>query len=242
LSTTTTGGVWSTVTTSYATVNSTGLVTSTNSGNAIIKYTVTNASGCSASATYTVTVNAFPLIPTIGYQIGAINPQLGAGGSNFCTNRSFTVVGSPSGGVWSKTGVISVTSPAGLVTTGSLAGVGTLTYTFTNINGCSSSRTIAGNVVVCAARGVNGIENGKLKMENEFTMYPNPAKTVIRLNVKTLIGAGNIVVSDLYGKQVKTQSLSMGINTMDVSTFAKGIYLVSMITSEGKTTKKLIVD
>jgi hypothetical protein len=73
-------------------------------------------------------------------------------------------------------------------------------------------------------------------------MYPNPAKSFISLNVKALIGAGSIVVTDLYGKQVRTQALSMGNNTMDVSSFAKGIYFVSTITSEGKTTQKLVVE
>jgi hypothetical protein len=98
-----------------------------------------------------------------------------------------------------------------------------------------------GNIVACAARGINGATNEQQETRNEFTMYPNPAKSFISLNVKTLIGAGSIVVTDLYGKQIKTQSLSLGINTMDVSRLSKGMYFVSTITSEGKTTKKLVV-
>jgi hypothetical protein len=73
-------------------------------------------------------------------------------------------------------------------------------------------------------------------------MYPNPAKSFISLNVKALIGAGSIVVTDLYGKKVKTQALSMGNNTMDIATLAKGMYMVSVITNEGKTTQKLVVE
>jgi hypothetical protein len=73
-------------------------------------------------------------------------------------------------------------------------------------------------------------------------MYPNPAKSFISLSVNTLIGAGSIVVTDLYGKQVKTQALSMGNNTMDIATLAKGMYMVSVITKEGKTTQKLVVE
>jgi Secretion system C-terminal sorting domain len=73
-------------------------------------------------------------------------------------------------------------------------------------------------------------------------MYPNPAKSFISLFVNTLIGNGTIVVTDLYGKQIKTQSLSMGTNTVDIANLAKGVYLVSTITNEGKTTKKLVVE
>ena len=241
LSSTTTGGVWSILTSSYASISSTGLVNGNAAGTAIAKYTTTNAGGCKASVTYTVTINPLPLTPSIQYAIGTSNPQLGAGGA-FCANRNFTVIGNPTGGVWSKTGVISVNG-AGLVSTGSSAGTGTLTYTYTNANGCINSRTIAGNVVVCASRGVSGINNGQLIMDNgQFTMYPNPAKTFIRLNVETLIGAGSIVVTDLYGKTVKNQTLSMGNNTVDIASLSKGIYLVSVQTANGKKTQKLVVE
>jgi hypothetical protein len=73
-------------------------------------------------------------------------------------------------------------------------------------------------------------------------MYPNPAKSVVSLLVDKLIGTGSIVVTDLYGKTVKTQILSMGTNTIDIANLGKGMYFVSTITSEGKNTKKLIVE
>ncbi|MFY7965861.1 MAG: T9SS type A sorting domain-containing protein [Chitinophagaceae bacterium] len=41
---------------------------------------------------------------------------------------------------------------------------------------------------------------------------------------------------------MKTQSLSMGSNTINVSNLSKGIYLVSVITNEEKITKKLVVE
>jgi len=64
---------------------------------------------------------------------------------------------------------------------------------------------MSGNGVSCAARRVNTVD-GQLLTINGFTMYPNPAKGAFNLNVETLIGAGSIVVTDLYGKQIKTQS------------------------------------
>ena len=73
-------------------------------------------------------------------------------------------------------------------------------------------------------------------------MYPNPARSTVSLQVDKLIGTGSIVITDMYGKQVKTQSLSMGTNTIDIAKLSKGIYFVSVITSEGKTTNKLIVE
>jgi hypothetical protein len=180
-----------------------------------------------------------PAVPSIAYAVGTVNPQTGA---SFCNNRTFTLVGTPTGGVWSTTNgsVVTVTN-AGLTKTVGV-GIGSIIYTYTNANGCSSSRSILGSVVACAARGVNGASSDQLVANCEFTMYPNPAKSFISLSVNTLIGAGSIVITDLYGKQVRTQALSMGNNTMDVSSFAKGIYLVSIITNEGKSTQKLVVE
>ena len=84
----------------------------------------------------------------------------------------------------------------------------------------------------------------KLQTTNiqQWTIYPNPTKGLVNLYVETLVGKANIVITDLYGKIVKMQNLSMGVNTIDIANLTKGFYLVSMITSEGKTTKKLVVE
>jgi beta-glucanase (GH16 family) len=233
------GGIWSSIA-GRATVNASGVVTGTSGGTAVIKYAL-STNGCNLSTSKSVLVSALPGVPSIGYGVASVNPQAGAGGgNNFCTNRTFSVVGSPGGGVWSKTGVLSVTNPGGVVSTGVVTGSGTLTYTYTSPAGCSSSRSIVGAVVTCAARGA--ISNEQLAMSNDFTMYPNPARSFISLNIETLIGKGSIVITDVYGKTVKTQTLSMGTNTVDIINLSKGMYFVSTITSEGKTTKKLVVE
>ena len=242
LSNATPNGVWISLN-NRASVNANGLLTGLNGGQypASIKYTVSNANGCSAFVTYAVTVNAIPVVPTITYAPGTPNPQAGAPTGSFCVGKVFTVVGTPNipAGAWTAAGFASITS--GGVVTINAVGVGSIKYTYTNVNGCSNSRTMVGNGFTCAARGVNTVD-GQLSTVDGFTMYPNPAKGFINLNVETLIGKGSIVVTDLYGKTVKNQALSMGSNTVNISNLSKGFYLVSVITSEGKTTKKLVVE
>jgi hypothetical protein len=242
LSSTTNGGVWSSLN-NRATVNaSSGLVTGVNAGAASIKYTVTSG-GCSNSSTYAVTVSNNTIVPTISYAAGTVNPQSGATGGGFCTNRTFTLEGSPSGGTWSKTGVITIGAISGFVNTGTTPGVGSVTYTYANAAGCTNSRTINGTIVACAARGINGLSNNSLiSNESSFNMYPNPAKNFLNINIKTLVGEGQIIVTDLMGKEVKKQALSMGNNNIDIANLGKGFYMVSIVTSEGKSTKKLIVE
>ena len=236
-------GVWSSGALTNVIVGaSTGVITGTNAtSSVVVKYTVTSAVGCTNYTNYNVTINAIPSVPSITYAPGTVNPQAGAPTGSFCANRTFTVVGIPSGGVWSKTGPITVTTPAGVVTTGSAAGSGSIKYTYTDANGCVNSRTMVGNVYVCAARGIANTSE-PLAISNDFTMYPNPARSQVSINVETLVGTGNIIVTDLYGKVVKSQTLSMGTNTLNISKLSAGMYLVSIITNEGKQTKKLIIE
>ncbi len=138
LSNTETGGTWQSMN-NKASINSSGLVTATNAGTAVIKYSKVSG-GCSVSTTTTFVVSKNTLQPSIAYAPGTINPQRGNSGG-FCPNKTFTVVGTPSGGFWSSTGVITVHPTTGVVNTGAVAGAATLTYTFVNASGCSNSNT-----------------------------------------------------------------------------------------------------
>ena len=233
------GGLWSSFA-GAATINNLGIVTGNSTGTARIRYTLSNTAGCKSFTEKLIVINALPATPTIGYKAPFSNPQAGAPTGGFCVGKVFGVSGTPASGVWSSTGIISVTN-AGIATINAV-GAGSLTYTFSNSNGCVNSRTMSGTGFTCAARGVNsasGMVNGKIA---DFTLYPNPATTFISLKVETLIGTGNIIITDLYGKTVKTQPLSIGNNSLNIANLSKGFYLISTITSEGKTTKKLVVE
>ncbi len=241
LSTTSTGGVWSS-TNNKGSINQSGLYSGLNSGIGTVKYSITNADNCVGSAFHSISVNAIPNKPSIAYGIGTTNPQTGAGGG-FCVGRTFTVVGSPVGGVWSSsnTGSMTVNSTSGFV---SIVGVGstTLTYTITTPQLCSNSRSITGNTVTCAARGIN-ISTPTDAAENiQFKMYPNPARNSVNINVDFALTGGQIIVTNILGKQIKMQPLSLGTNNIDVSRLSKGLYLVSIITKDGKKTEKLIIE
>ncbi len=251
------GGIWSRAS-GGANVSTIGLVTGLAAGLVVVRYSYTNEFGCNATATYNISVNPIPTVPGMAYVAGTPNPQTGVGGA-FCVGRTFKVVGySPVApiinnltGVWSSsdTSVVGV-SPAGsannkdtatVVIKAAGSGV-TLTYRVTSPAGCTNSRSIIiSTSVICPFhRGANIEET--MSNNVQFTLYPNPAHSTVILQVEKLVGAGTIVVTDLYGKQVKNQALSMGTNTIDISNLAKGFYLISTITEQGKTTKKLVVE
>ncbi|MCX6210635.1 MAG: PKD domain-containing protein [Bacteroidetes bacterium] len=79
----------------------------------------------------------------------------------------------------------------------------------------------------------------EIKNKESFTIAPNPAKDIANINCNL---SGYLTITNLLGIEVKTQSLSMGNNRLDISNLSKGVYFVSTITNEGKTTKKLVVE
>jgi hypothetical protein len=244
-------GVWTVPTATRGTISNTGLLRGSSAGSATVVYTIANDSGCSSFTQRTITVNAIPAVPSITYAPGTVgNPQLGAPTGGFCIGRKFAVAGVPTGGRWSftNTGVATITdslvAPNNWWGKVSIIGIGSgnIRYTLTNSNGCSNSRLLSGNGVICASKGID-INSDVTKPVLDFSLYPNPAKGKVSFNIDFVGAGGRVILTDMFGKQVKTQSLTIGTNQVEISTLSKGFYLVSVITNDGtRTTKKLIVE
>ena len=121
---TTTGGVWSSGTTSIATISTTGIITGVSAGISTISYTVTNASGCVTVVTREVTVNALPTVASI------------TGTQEVCVGLTTAFANATTGGVWSSgTTNVATVNGSGVVS-GVSAGTATISFTVTNISGC----------------------------------------------------------------------------------------------------------
>jgi uncharacterized protein YjdB len=128
------GGTWSSGDTALATIDATGLVTGRAAGAVAISYTVTNGCGTAVAST-TLNVLAAPTLSAIG------------GSSSICEGTSLTMTNSFFGGTWSSSNpAVATINP----TTGALlalsAGLTTITYTATNILGCTTTVTLADTV------------------------------------------------------------------------------------------------
>lgn len=111
-----------------ASTQATTIASASLTNNGTIAVTATNGGCTSAAALISLTVNALP------------NVGLGSSSSSVCSaGASVTLSGSPVGGTYSGTGV------SGSSFFPAIAGVGsyTLTYNFTDVNGCSNSGTTA---------------------------------------------------------------------------------------------------
>lgn len=183
-----------------------------------VTYNYTDAHGCSGTASISVVVNTAPTVT-----LAAL--------SNICVNYNPLTLtgGAPAGGVYSGTGITSGTfSPA-------TAGIGThvVTYTFQNASGCSATATK--NIVVDACLGVENID------ALNVGVYPNPADKVLTLTAE---GAQKITFSVITadGKLViAPQPISNGVNTIDVSSFARGIYFIHFESEVGASVQKIML-
>ncbi|MFY7886083.1 MAG: beta strand repeat-containing protein, partial [Dolichospermum sp.] len=144
-------GVWTSSNPAIASIHpTTGVVTGVTAGVVTITYTVTNVNGCVGATTKQFTVNPLPVIPAI------------TGNTTICDNTTSLLNNTLTGGVWSSSTPSSATvnSASGLVS-GVASGTSTITYLYTDINGCSNSNTtlvaINSSPIVTAITGANGV-------------------------------------------------------------------------------------
>ncbi len=241
-----------------ATVDNNGVVAGVTAGAAKIRYKLNYSSPafgtCSSSTDRDITVYALPAIPTIAYVVKPV--FLVTATNTLCMNKTFTLKGTPAGGIWSSAGAVTVTGN-GVVTTSS-PGTGNVTYTVFNSFGCSSSKTITYDVVTCNSFS-NTVEPIVLSRSNSnvlhpnaapalpntsnrIMLYPNPAHTKVFFNVDATTGEGLVVLADVHGKELKRVAFNTGLNSVETGIYASGVYLVTFITKYGSQTEKLVIE
>lgn len=183
-------------------------------------YTVTgtNANGCSATATVTIIVNQLPVV-TVSLPFDTV-----------CFHDGLTTLtgASPNFGTWSGSGVSGNTFTPN-VGNGSY----TVTYTFTDGNGCTNMAT--DNIVVDAC---TGIEN-RDAAGNSFEVFPNPNNGLFSINLRS-VSAAQILIYDALGQLVTTQQIQPGMQQIALHVPA-GIYLVKVITTDGEFSDQRIM-
>ena len=78
---------------------------------------------------------------------------------------------------------------------------------------------------------------------NEVSVYPNPNKGVFTINTNN-IEAGKIQVLNPKGAQIQEITIQNGHSNyqIDLTAYPKGIYLINILTGNGSSTKKIIVE
>lgn len=171
-------------------------------------YTVTGTqSGCSNTATAIVTVNQAP------------NTALILPVSMLCVyNNPITLTGgSPAGGTYSGNGVASGSfdpAAAGL-------GTQTITYSYTDGNGCTGSSTNTINVDACL-----GVEE---ETTSTLQAYPNPNTGLFTLSVNGQDQLTDIKIVDAQGKAIAFELTKTDVSnySINMTNAVRGIYFLT---------------
>ena len=180
--------------------------------------TVTDANGCTATDVIVVTINSNPVVTL------SLNPTI-----TCVTWTAYALTGgSPSGGTYSGTGVTANMFDPSAAGQGSF----TITYVFTDINGCIDSAQQ--NITVDLCTGINGASS----LES-VVLYPNPAQNELYIETNSDV---TIVIVDEIGKTVFSQQLIKGKNVINTSALASGVYQVALQNENGIAVKKLVIN
>jgi PKD repeat protein len=207
--------------------STTGLTINSNSGLIDLSastagtYTVTNSiaavGSCPADAqTFTVVLNALPTV------------ALGTFPDVCVYNPAFALTGgTPAGGSYSGTGVSGGNfNPA-------TAGLGseTITYSYTDATTtCSNTATNSINVEACL-----GLESGEIIA---VAVYPNPTDGKLTLSNLTENTAFKVI--SLSGQVVLDGVVSTTANSIDISAFENGIYVLQLTQEQGLQTIRVV--
>jgi uncharacterized protein YjdB len=188
LSSSPTGGTWTSSNTAVGTVSTGGVVTGLTAGNTTITYTL--AGGCFSNRQ--VTVNAQPTAIT--------------GTATVCTGATTTLSSSPTGGTWTSSNTAVGTVSSGGVVTGLTAGTTTITYTLTG--GCFSTRVVTVNTSTGSITGIAAICTG---MTTTLNCTPTGGTwTSANLSIATVGSASGIVTGLATGTADITYTLTGG--------------------------------
>jgi len=138
--------------------------------------------------------------------------------------------------------VTNMSSSAEIFDSGSITGNGmTYSYTFnvvgTNPYQCDFHPTSMNGIIT--VQSTAGIEEFK---QQGFSVLPNPVSQNLSLNFETFLDKTTIQIYNILGKQVYNRTLSSvkKSSSIDVSQFAKGVYLVRVISDKVAHTRRFI--
>src|SRR5690606_1427940 len=172
---------------------------------------------------FNITVNPLPNVTLTNF-----NPD------TICTNGSAVVLpnGSPSGGVYSGTGVNGGTFDP------SIAGIGThsVIYTYTDINSCINSDSTFITVEQCV--GIDDLAN-----DLGILIYPNPNTGLFTIqksseldkevNISLLDASSRVVINKIIPKgQQKIE--------MDITSYRKGVYYLQLTIGDKVYVKQIL--
>ena len=153
------------------------------------------------------------------------------------TNSGHVRIYENQGGTWLQLGI-------------DIDGEGSFNRSGENLSLSSDGSTVAIAAFFNNGNGGNGFDSGHVRVYDistllsiediptfSFTLYPNPSSTQVTIQLKQNEILEKTTIYNILGQPVKTTTGTI-INTSELS---QGLYVIEVITREGKSSQKLIV-
>lgn len=95
---------------------------------------------------------------------------------------------------------------------------------------------------------LTNIEN-QINTENNFSIYPNPAKEILNVECEILNEPKILTITNILGEVVLTEALTVKSNSLSINNFKSGVYFVTIENTEKHTstgsatsTQKIIIE
>jgi hypothetical protein len=75
---------------------------------------------------------------------------------------------------------------------------------------------------------------------NSFSIYPNPFRNEVTVELDEITGPATITICDLSGRKLFQKEISGISQTFDMSEFSNGIYIFQFQNTKGIITKRVI--
>ena len=96
---------------------------------------------------------------------------------------------------------------------------------------------LGGSISKIVGVGLNILEN----QNNNVLVYPNPATDIVNIKLQTQV-MEHLKISDVKGSIIYTETLQSNQKQLNTSSFAKGMYFITITTKQGaKFVKKLMI-
>ncbi|WP_162127166.1 T9SS type A sorting domain-containing protein [Flavobacterium phycosphaerae] len=100
---------------------------------------------------------------------------------------------------------------------------------------------VVGDYGIIYKNGTGNMENldrNDLNKKENVVIYPNPASNLITIENNSNTPLSAVTITDLNGRKIMTST--NGNSGIDISSWAKGVYLVQLATDNGIITKKIV--
>lgn len=198
--------------------DSTAVISGLMAGTYIV--TITDGNGCPGSETYTISEPAALVI-----SVSAIADTSGAG----VGSATATVTGGTAPYTYEWNGTVGTDMLTGLT-------MGTYLLSVTDANGCSDTLSVS----VDDATSTNTLD-----YLNNLSIHPNPTQGNLMINIE-LAKAANVgitvhTITGLLIADLGNESTTQQTQTIDLSSYAEGMYFVRFVIDNHVITKKVIL-